>query len=199
MPTKLILIRHGQTTFSAKKRYGGLIDARLNNKGKLQAQNLYRRLKKEVIHKIYTSDKKRSIQTAKIIFKKMQITIMPDLKEINFGSFEGLTHNQVLKRYPNIYRKWLCSPFKTTIPKGESLICFRKRVLNVFGKIISNNRNKTICIISHGGPISIFITNILKSRDFWNKIPKLASISIVEYKNNKAKIELLNNTSHLNE
>jgi len=197
MATKLILIRHGLTDCNLEKRYSGFIDVSLNDKGEKQARCLYKRLKEEKIHKIYCSDRKRAIQTAKIIFGRREIKKIPDLREIHFGIFEGLTHKEIMKKHSEIYKKWLNNPFCIAIPGGEDLSDFRKRIIAAIKKIISLNRNKTVAIVCHGGPISILITEILKSKNFWKQIPASASLNIVEYKNRKVKIKLLNDTAHL--
>ncbi len=197
MPTKLILIRHGETTWNSKRRYCGFADVPLSNKGKCQAKKLAGRLKFEKIHKIYSSDRRRALQTAKIIFKGYEIEKIPELQEINFGCFEGLTHRQILKKYPEIYKKWLNDPYKTVIPSGEKLADFKKRITRIFKKIVSLNPGKTTAIVSHGGAISIFITGILKNRNFWKYIPASTSITVVEYKKGKPNIAVLNDASHL--
>ncbi len=130
--------------------------------------------------------------------KKREIKKISNLRELNFGVFEGLTYKEIMQRHAEIYRKWLDDPFRTRIPGGEDLNARRKRVVKAFKKIISYNSGKTIAVISHGGVISIFINAILKSKEFWKFIPKLGSISIVEAKNGKLKVSLFNDTKHLN-
>lgn len=197
MVTKLILIRHGSTNWNLEKRYCGFKDVDLSDKGKKEARCLYKRVKREEIHKVYSSDRKRALLTAKIIFKRIKIEKIPGLNEIRLGSFEGLTYDEIMKKYPQIYKKWLKDPFDVNIPNGENLNGFRKRVLCAFKKIISSNHNKTIAVVCHGGAISVFINHILKSKKIWNRIPNLASLSIIEHKNGKAKIRLFNDISHL--
>ena len=169
----------------------------LSSKGKIQARKLCQRLKAETIHRLYSSDRKRAIQTTKIIFNGSKVKKMPGLREMHFGIFEGLSHSEIIARYPKIYRDWLRDPFRINIPKGENLNTFKKRVCGAFKKIISDNPDKNVAVICHGGVISVFITGILKSRDFWKQIPKPGSLSIVEYNKGKPKIRLFNDTSHL--
>lgn len=197
MATKLILIRHGQTNWNLKKRYSGFIDVALNALGRKQALKLCKRLSNENVHKVYSSDRIRALETARIIFKRSEIEAIPDLREIHFGRFEGLTHKEIMVKYPNVYKKWLNNPFAITIPGGEALIDFQKRVVSAFKKIVFQNRNKTAVIVCHGGTISIFISHIMRTKKFWEQIPSSASLSIVEYKSNKASISLLNDTSYL--
>lgn len=197
MATKLILIRHGETDWNLRRRYSGFVDIGLNEKGKIQAKKLYERLKEEDIHRVYASDQKRAIQTAKIVFKGVEIEKIPDLREVHFGVFESLTYKEIMKKHSIVYKKWLKDPFSITIPKGEDLRDFKKRIIKSLKNIISLNKNKTVAVVSHGGAISVFINNILKSKEFWKQIPNSASLSIIEYKNNKARIRLFNDITHL--
>lgn len=185
MSTRLILIRHGSTDWNLERRYCSFSDIDINDKGKKQAQQLYRRLKKEKISKVYSSDRKRALQTARIIFKHKKIIKIPDLREMHFGIFEGLTYCQIMKSHSRIYKRWLKDPFCVIIPKGENLHCFKKRVINAFKKIVSLNHNKAVAIVCHAGVIGIFLTHILRTKDFWRKIPKPASITIMLFENGK--------------
>jgi len=197
MATKLILIRHGSTNWNVKQKYSGFLDIALNDKGRVQARRLRRRLMNQVVHKIYSSDRKRAIQTARIVFKGCTIEKIPDLREMHFGIFEGLTYKQIMKKFPDIYKKWINNPFETVIPSGESLAILNKRVVKAFKKIILRHPNQTVAVVCHGGAISAFINHILKSKDFWKHIPQSASLTILELRNNKFKINLLNDISHL--
>lgn len=198
MATNLILIRHGQTLWNFKRIYCGFKDIGLSNIGKKQAKSLQKRLSRETIHKVYSSDKKRAVQTAEIIFQRWPIEKVADLSEMNFGCFEGLTHTQITKIYPEVYRKWLKNPFAAVVPGGERMANFKKRVASSFKKILFKNKGKTVAVVCHGGVISIFLAGILKGSNFWGLIPKAASISIVEYANRKFRIKLFNDTVHLN-
>lgn len=197
MSTRLILIRHGSTDWSIKKQYCSFTNIDLNNKGKNEAKKLYQRMNKEKIYKIYSSDNKRTLHFAKIAFRGRSIEKVPELREFNFGIFEGLTYNEIIKRYPEIYTSWLNNPFFVDIPGGENLNDYIKRVSKVLKKIISLNRKKTLAIVTHAGPIKIIIGEILKSKDIWKINVDLASLNIIDFKDGKGKIQLLNDTSYL--
>lgn len=197
MPTKLLLIRHGETTWNKNKRYSGVSDVLLSKEGKRQAEKLHKRLKCATIDKIYSSDRKRAIQTAKIVFKDKDFEKIYDLREIHFGIFEGLTYSQVMKKYPVVYKQWLKDPYSIKIPKGESLFEFKKRIISAIKKVIASNKNKTVAIVCHGGAISVILNHILKTKEFWQKIPKSASLSIIEHNKRKIEIKLFNDITHL--
>lgn len=197
MPVKLFLIRHGETAWNLAKKYCGHIDVGLNEKGKLQAKRLCARINKELIHRVYSSDRLRAVQTAKIAFKNKKINISCRLREIHFGLFEGLTHEEILKKYPEFYKKWLTDPYSVDIPGGESLKKFEKRVVRAIEDIALNNPGKNIALVCHGGAISVFLSTIFKKGGFWEYVPSSASVSVVEFSNKKAKALIINDVSHL--
>lgn len=177
----MILIRHGQTSWNARKIYCGARDIGLNANGKKQAARLRRQLNAGKIYEVYSSDKKRAMQTARIIFKKNKINRLAGLREMRFGVFEGLSHAQVLRKYPGIYSRWLKDPFSITMPKGESLRDFRKRVVMAMKKIAKAHPEQKVAVVCHGGVIGIFLSHLLKRRNFWKLIPKPASCTVVNY------------------
>lgn len=198
MCTRLILIRHGETDWSVQKRYCGFKDIGLNSAGIEQAEKVYGRLRDEKVDRIYSSDLRRALDFAGIIFKGMIVEKMPELREINFGVFEGLAYEDVMKRHPGIYGNWLKNPYEVNIPKGEIFSDFKRRVESALDKIISVSKGKLAAVVTHAGPIRIIAGNILKPKSVWDIKPDLASISIIEFRNDKGKVALFNDRSHLN-
>lgn len=194
MPTRLILIRHGETGWSCRKRYCGFTDIPLNKKGRIQARELSKRLRKEKIYKVYSSDMKRTLQFARIIFKDTPIEESPGLREINFGIFEGLRYQKIMDKYPGIYIRWLDDPVDFTIPGGENLKDLAKRVRKSLAKILSHNKNKTVAVFAHAGPIRVILCDILKAglKQIWQIEQDLASINIIEFTKGKTKICIRN-------
>lgn len=197
MPTEVILIRHGITVWNRQKRYCGSKDIALSSQGRVQALRLRKRLKGIKCDRVYSSDRKRAARTARIIFGRARIIWVKGLREIDFGALEGLNYNEIMQKYPAVYKKWLKDPFKTSVPQGEAMGVFGRRVNSAMKKIVGLNRGKTVAVVCHGGTISIFINSLLKKRDFWRYIPAAGSMSIVEYGKNGARIKLFNDTGNL--
>ncbi|MFH1692350.1 MAG: histidine phosphatase family protein [Candidatus Omnitrophota bacterium] len=197
MLTKITLIRHGQTQWNHTKRYLGHTDIDLDATGKEQALRTQKKLKREEFHKIYSSDLKRAANFAKIVFKGKEIFTTPDLRELNFGLFEGKTHDEIMNAHKYIYSQWLSSPFKTTVPDGEQLKDFKQRITNIFKKIIADNSGLSIGVVTHAGPIRIILNHVMNKQDIWEPLPKLASIHIVEHDANIMNIVTFNDTTHL--
>ncbi len=189
MTTRLILIRHGSTSWNLKGRYCGFRDIGLSAQGRQEARDTHNALKKAKVDRVYTSDRKRAVETCKIIFNGMSAQRSPALREIHFGVFEGLTYSEVMQKYSRVYARWLKDPFGVRIPRGEKMADFRKRVVNAFRDILSLNRNKTVAVVCHGGTISIFLNSIFKTKEFWKRIPKPASSTTVSFKNDRPKME----------
>ena len=197
MATKLFLIRHGITKWNKQKRYCGNRDIDLSSEGRLQALKLRKKLKGVNFDKIYCSNKKRAIHTAGIIFKGARIIKAKDLREISFGIFEGLSYQAIMQKCPGIYQRWLTDPFSVRIPKAEPMSAFKNRVNRALRRIAAKNTAKAVAVVCHGGVIGIFVSSVLKSRNFWRYVPDAASITVAEYKEGKAGIKLFNQTAHL--
>jgi broad specificity phosphatase PhoE len=197
MTTKILLIRHGETRVSARKIYYGARDVALNRTGIAQAKRLARRLKKETIHAVYVSDLSRARRFAARALQGHRIISTPRLREINFGAFEGFTHEALVKRHPKLYARWLKNPFQCAIPQGDVLARFRKRIKAYVRGLVRAHRGNTIALVTHAGPIKILMRDILKIKDIWTIPIDLASISVVEVQGNKITAVLVNDTSHL--
>jgi len=195
--TRLILIRHGTTEWNSQKRYCGRKDIGLGNEGKSQVKLLSSRLNAVKFDKVYCSDRKRAVQTARMLFKQARIIPDRNLREINFGVLEGLKHEEIMEKYADTYKKWLKDSFKNNIPKAEPMNVFKKRVENALWNIIRSNSDKTIAVVCHGGVIGIFVNGILKNRNFWHCVPSPASITTVEHEKGKPRLKKFNDTTHL--
>jgi len=197
MATRIILIRHGQTDWNLENRYQGHADTGLNRKGVRQAKRLSIRMRREDVDRVYSSDRRRAMDFAKIIFPMHKVKVEPDLREISFGIFEGLTYDEIKNKYPGVYSRWADKPFDIKIPKGEAPALFRKRVVRSFKKIARSGEGKTVAIVTHGGSINVIVNKVMGRQDSLDFIPKSASISIIEFKRGKGSVVLLNDTAHL--
>lgn len=192
MRTTLLFIRHGETAWNRAKRYCGWHDVALSAGGEAQVRRLARRLAGARIDAVYSSDRRRALQTARILFKRRHITQVPDLREMNFGVFEGLTHKEVLKAYPAVYRRWLRAPFKVVIPEGEGLRGFQRRAVKALNSIVRKNQGRTVAVVCHGGIVATLVMHIKRTKDFWHYIPSAASVTKVLYIGKRGRLEIFN-------
>ena len=100
--TEFIFIRHGITELNVKKVYFGQLDPALINEGIQQIQNTKKNLINENISLFYSSDLKRCTESAKIINESRNLDIIEKegFRELNFGIFEGISHEELMNKYP---------------------------------------------------------------------------------------------------
>ncbi len=181
--TRLILIRHGETDYNLEKRYCGFGNPPLNSKGIWQAKKLAVRLKGLNVDRVYSSDLDRAYETAKIIFRNNSIEKAKDLREMNFGLFEGLKHEEIIKTHAKLYRNWIDNPLRVKVPSGEGLVELERRVKKRLFLILCQDVGKTIALVSHGGPIKIILCQALKFglESFWKVEQEIGTLRIIDY------------------
>lgn len=148
---RIILLRHGQTEGNRQGRYIGRIDEPLCAQGLSQAQAAGR---VDDMACVYVSPMLRAIQTAKICFPNAQMRIIDDLREMDFGSFEGRTAEEMA--YDADYRKWVRVNCEGRCPNGEEVSAFRQRVQAAFEDIVGEaieRKLKELAVVAHGGTI----------------------------------------------
>ena len=203
MSTTLILIRHGETPHNRDKRYQGHRDTSLTTEGKRQTREIALRLRDEPLDAIYSSDLKRTRYMAEVInsYHSLKINILPELREIDFGDWEGKTYNEIQREWKGLLGGWEKEPSKIKIPNGENIKDLAGRVKFAIKKIISNRPDQRIAIVTHGGPIRIILMDALDLGldDWWKTITSNGGISIIEYQSKRAEVLFQNDTSHLKE
>lgn len=144
----LIFIRHGETNGNIQKRYIGKTDEPLCRKGK---ENLKSRTYPEC-DIVVSSPMKRCIETADIIYPTKNKIVCEDLRECDFGNFEG--KNYIELSNDKEYQSWIDSGGKISFPNGESIEEFCDRCICAFIDTISGlNKNETVAFVVHGGTI----------------------------------------------
>src|SRR5205823_4318741 len=121
-PTRILLVRHGETELTAAKRYSGRGDVPLSDRGTAQARAVALRLAGTAVAGIVTSPLSRCTRTAAILgeaLKDPPVTVDDDLVECDFGEWEGLTFGEVRAKWPDEMDRWLADPDQAP-PGGES-------------------------------------------------------------------------------
>ncbi|MBI4368534.1 MAG: alpha-ribazole phosphatase [Candidatus Omnitrophica bacterium] len=201
---KLILVRHGETEWVREGRYQGSTDVPLNRRGLRQARAVARRLQKEKPIAVYSSELTRARETAKLIASACRKSVFVDkrLNEVSFGSWEGKSHRDVGLRFPELARRWYQAKWSSRPPKGESLQSLDLRISRFLKELLEKYRDedKTCVIVTHGGPIRMFLIHILKVMPevFWTFRIDPASISVIHFGKGNREISLLNGQAHLN-
>ena len=157
---RILLIRHCETNYSVKHRYCGASDPSLNCLGRKQAKVLRGTLKNIGIDKVYSSSLKRAYETSRLIYPNYPIQKLNDFREIDFGIFEGLKYEEIIERFPKLYKEWIDKPLEIKIPGMESLKGLAKRVERGLFSIQSRHQDETVAIVTHGGPIRVILCKL---------------------------------------
>lgn len=202
MVTQVYLVRHGETEWNASGKYQGCMDIALSKEGILQAEYVKKRFDKS-FHCIYTSPLKRALQTAHIISQSTgtSIVVSKELREINFGEWEGLTINEIKDKYPREFNNWKTDEISADLVGGDlSLKNASVRARNEILRIVSENKGKKIIIVAHGGIIKAGLLGIFHWK--MTMYHKLAlgntSVSRLSFDEDlNPSLVTLNDTSHL--
>jgi broad specificity phosphatase PhoE len=202
MTTKLFLIRHGETHANIEQRYQGQGNSHLSELGLKEAEELSNALKGQQFSAVYSSDLIRSFDTACAIAKphKLEPTKLPGLKERFYGEWEGLTFEEIKKKYPAVYSSWLVDPAKTVIPGAETLDVLQERGVRVIEQLVKKHDEQTICVVGHGGinRAILFHYMVLDLNNFWRIKQDNCCINIIEF-GSIPSVMLLNSTWFLGE
>lgn len=199
---KIILIRHGETTWNIEGRYQGQEDTPLSERGLRQGQLLA-----EALHKIHldvciSSPLQRSYQTCKFCADLHSLPVTTDarLTEINHGSWEGVLAGDIAKRYPVEFAQWHTQPQLVQMPDGgESLEDVRKRARAAFDDYAATYADKTVLVAAHDAVNKAIICDLLglDMSHFWQIKQDNTCINVLEYSEGSWRIVLLNSTNHL--
>lgn len=162
-PTTLLLVRHGVTAFTLEKRFCGVSDPPLAEQGRLQAKALGERLVARCrIDLIVSSPLARCRQTAAAVAAVAGVPVEydDDLRETDFGAWEGLTFTAVQERWPRELDLWL-GDMSISPPGGESYEALRYRVSVAQQRVVNRHRGLTVCVVTHSRPVAMFVANAL--------------------------------------
>jgi broad specificity phosphatase PhoE len=162
--TRFLLVRHGETELNREGRWqGGGSNPPLNEKGRLQARELARRLAGRPVAALYTSPQRRARETAVILGECLGLEPrqVEALHELDHGEWEGRTQAEVLARWPEEYRAYEAAPWDTPRPGGESYEELGRRLWPVLEKLADRHRGEEIAVVTHGGPIRLVLSRVL--------------------------------------
>jgi broad specificity phosphatase PhoE len=145
--TRIVLVRHGETEWNRTRRVQGHTDVPLNDEGRRQARELAAELDGERVDAVYSSDLSRARETAEILSTARNIPVvsLAELREKHFGTWEGLTANEVLERFPDAQAGgW---------GDGESSDDMAERIVQVVERIAEAHQGELVLVVTHGGPM----------------------------------------------
>ncbi len=152
-PTRLFVLRHGQTAWNAEQRLQGHLDAPLDGVGRWQAARLAQALADEGLAAIYSSDLQRAHDTALPLGTACGLPVVTDaaLRERSFGRLEGLTYAEIEERFPEDALGWRRREPGFGPGGGESLVEFCARCVPAVARLAAAHAGQAIAVVSHGG------------------------------------------------
>ncbi|MCZ8258248.1 MAG: histidine phosphatase family protein, partial [Polaromonas sp.] len=156
-PTRIIAIRHGETTWNVDTRIQGHLDIPLNETGRKQAERMALALADEPITAIYASDLTRAWETAQYLgrIQGIEVTREEGLRERGFGDFEGKTFAEIEALLPDQSMRWRKRDPEFAPAGGESLIDLRSRVVATAERLAAEHPGELIAMVGHGGVMDV--------------------------------------------
>ncbi|MDT3443456.1 MULTISPECIES: bifunctional RNase H/acid phosphatase [unclassified Pseudofrankia] len=206
--TWTVLLRHGQTPVSIEKRFGGTVDAPLTEVGHAQAAAAAERLRGEAFDAVISSPLKRARQTAEAAYAglvpapgrdEVAFVVDEQLRETDFGAWEGLTFAEARERDPGGLSAWLADP-AVPPPGGESLAATIERVDAALAAHRAAFPGGRLLVVTHMGPIKSAASLALAAGPavFYRLHLDLASLTTIAwYSDGPAVLHAFNDVSHL--
>jgi len=204
--SRIFLIRHGETNWNKEGRFQGQIDVPLNDNGRDQAKKTYEYLKGINFNKAFSSSMNRPFETAQIILqenKKLNITKINSLIEINHGLWEGKLEAEIKKEWPELLKNWHEKPEQVMMPGGESIKEVSERSVEAFKEIcLSQKENDVTLLVAHDAVNKTLICNLLDIdfSNIWMIKQGNGGITIIDIFNDANKdcvLSAMNITTHL--
>jgi len=214
MTTRVILVRHGESSYNVEKRAQGHCDlSTLTEKGEKMATQVAAALKDLKFDAVYSSPLQRAKRTAELILADFDnpppLQTTNDLKEINILLWEGLLFTEVAEKYPAMYAHWHSEPHKVrmTLPDGAELAPvpeLYQQAERFWRSTLPQHANQTILIVAHSGINRALINTAigLEPADYQRFHISNCGISVLNFSGDfgqPVQIESLNVTSHLGE
>ena len=151
--TTILIARHGESDWNREHRWQGQADRPLTERGREQAQTLAERLAHMELDAVYSSDLRRAFDTANAVAEKqgLDVQVTEELREVDVGSWSGLTQEEAEERFPDGFRRW-----RAGFPgwdDGETYEEMTDRVLPAVERIAREHGGGRLLVVSHGGPI----------------------------------------------
>jgi probable phosphoglycerate mutase len=200
-PLRLILVRHASSTWNDERRIQGQLDPPLSEKGRDQAGRLAVRFRGMAVEGFYSSNLRRAAQTAAAIAVELgrEPELVPELREVALGEWEGLNREEIIARYPEAWEQWRRGPSWDVVPGGEGAASFESRVGAVLDRLTANHRAGRVIVVTHGGVIQVALLRALgrSSNGLFPFTIANTSLTVLEGSPERLVVGRVNDTCHL--
>ena len=197
--TWVYLMRHGSVVGAETRRFIGHLDVPLSPMGEAEMERLAARLAAVPLAAVYASDLLRSRLSAEIIARPHGLAprIIPALREMAMGRWEGLTADEISAREPDAFKAWMARIGEFPFPEGESVADLLGRAWPAFENIVGLHPGERVAIVAHGGTNRVILCGALGlpldrllifGQDY-------AALSLLEWRTDRFVLHFLNQTT----
>lgn len=199
--TTVLLTRHGHVDWIAPERFRGRAELALSDLGRRQATALSSHIAAHwQPEAIFTSPRVRCIDTGAAIAQATGASAkpLPGLDDIDYGLWQGLTHDEVRSQWHEELRAWLSVPHMAAIPGGESLAKLYARTTQALHKVLQSHRGKVI-VVGHDSVNRALLIHALglPLGRYWNIKQSPCTLNQLKFADDSFVIESVNETQHL--
>ncbi|MBC8284872.1 MAG: alpha-ribazole phosphatase [Nitrospinae bacterium] len=194
---RILLFRHGETANAKEVCFNGHYDVGLSEAGQKQFENWATILKKENFKAVYSSDLKRTRNSAQCIAKEhgLEPVAFPELRELSFGTWEGMSVSEVETTYPGEMKERMHSVATFQADGGETYPQLQARVIPRFEEIVARHSNDQIVLVCHGGVNRVILGHLLGIPI--DKIFRIhqdyAALNVIQYYDKEPIVEYIGN------
>lgn len=197
-----ILVRHGQTEWNRVERFRGRADVPLNETGLAQVEATGRRVAGQwQPAAVYSSPLSRAVKTAEAIAGHFGLPaqVHPDLIDIDYGEWQGLTPDEARTRWPEQVEQWYHRPEQAHIPGGETLDDLCARTMPMVKELASRHPAQTVVLVGHTVINRVILLGVLGlgNKRFWHLRQDTCAINVFETDGDDFTLVSLNDTCHL--
>jgi alpha-ribazole phosphatase/probable phosphoglycerate mutase len=195
---RLFLVRHAEAEESARGRCYGSLDVGLSAKGRSQCVELARAFASEPIAAVVSSPRIRAVETAAAIAEShgLEVCVVPDLRELDFGELEGRTYDEIAASLPELYAAWMTKPTEVRFPGGESYADLHVRSLAAVSRLRTAEEGQTVVAVTHGGVVRAVLSDVLgmPTERIFRLAVDPASITTIEWLGEEPNVRRVNSS-----
>jgi broad specificity phosphatase PhoE len=151
--TLIYLLRHGEVVLAETGRFIGHLDVPLSARGERQSRAQAARLAGATLTAVVTSDLERARRTGEIVGAPHGLAplVVPSLREMAMGRWDGLTAAEIQEREPAAFADWMARVGEFPFPEGESVADLLARAWPAFEAIVAAHEGEAVAVVAHGG------------------------------------------------
>lgn len=202
--TTLVLMRHGHVEGIHPERFRGRAELPLSPLGERQAQALAKRVAARFAPvALYTSPMARCIATGAPMAQALGLSseVLSGLHDLDYGQWQGITHEDVSKQWPQLYNCWYNTPHLLRFPEGESLQDLVARTADGLREVLKRHPNKSdvVLLIGHDSVNRALLLQLLDQplSAYWRVAQSPCCINQIDIHDGKITVLCINDTAHL--